>query len=305
MSRWERFRETLRQPTYRTKLAFFLILGFTAVLLAVLLQSFSLFWSEMLLDFAVTFGAVGMLQLLWDFLGGEPVGLQIEEVRDEVRNIERSITVLSDLVDGYIGVERIWPDRRTWQEDRTDGLKVWHARVFQAQRVDIMSNTLWNNWIHRAEFRRRLFGNIAQGANVRILIYDPDSEVLFLRAKDEKDVPGEMQMEIKATLLRVAEGWNVLPVSAKPNLEVRLTTRTLHPAQIIRADEQMIVAIYLSGKSGGPSPAMQLQGSNSSYFRKYAEQFEILWQRAEPLNDDRFRHILHEFGDLPTPPTED
>jgi len=66
----------------------------------------------------------------------------------------------------------------------------------------------------------------------------------------------------------------------------------------------MVVAIYLSGKSGGPSPTVQLRGSESSYFRKYAEQFETLWQRAEPLDDDRFSEIPQEYGYLPTPPAE-
>jgi hypothetical protein len=304
MSRWTRFRKTLEQPTYRTKLAFFLILSFTIVLIAVLLQSRAPFWSGILLEFAVTFGAVGVLQLLWDFLGGEPLELRIEGIKDEMGNIQRSITVLSDLIDGNIGIERIWLDRRTWQADPVDGLKAWQARVCQARCIDIMSNTLWNNWMHQGELRERLFYNVARGALVRILIYDPNSEVLRLRAKDEKDVPGEMQQEIKATLLRVAEGWNALPVSAKANFIVRLTNEALHPAQMIRADERMVVAIYLSGKSGGPSPTVQLRDSESSYFRKYAEQFETLWQRAEPLDDDRFSKIPQEYGYLPTPPAE-
>jgi len=201
MSRWTQFRQLLRQPVYRTKLAFFLILGFAIALLAVLLQSRSPFWSEVLLEFAVTFGAIGVLQLLWDFLGGEPLELRIEGIKDEMGNIQKSITVLSDLIDGNIGIERIWPDRQAWQMDPVDGLKVWQARVCQARRIDMMSNTLWNNWMHQEEFRERLFYNVTQGALVRILIYDPNSEVLRLRAKDEKDVPGEMQQEIKATLL--------------------------------------------------------------------------------------------------------
>ena len=231
--------------------------------------------------------------------------LQIEEVKDEIRNIKSSINLLSDLIDGDIGIERIWPDRRTWQEDLADGLRVWHARVLQAKHVDMMSNTLWNNWMHRGEFRKRLFDSIAQGAHVRILVYDPDSEVLRLRAKDEKDVPGEMQMEIKATLLRVAEVWNDLSVSARTSLEMRLTTRTLHLVQIIRADDRMVIATYLSGKSGGPSPTMQLRGSESSYFRKHIEQFETLWEWARPLGDDQFDQILRDYGYLPTPQAED
>lgn len=305
MSRYRRFRQTLQQPAYRIRLAFFLILGFTAVLLSVLIQSRSPFWSEVLLEFAVTFGAVGVLQLLWDFLGGEPMELRIEEVKDEVRSVQQSITLLSDLIDGNIGIERIWSDRQAWREDPADGLRVWFARVCQANRVDIMSNTLWNNWMHRVEFRSRLFDNVAQGAHVRILIYGPDSEAVRLRAKDERDVPGQMQMEIKSTLLTVAEERSNLPVPAKANLEVRLTTQTLHPVQMIRANDRMVVASYLSGKSGSPSPTMQIRGDKSSYFQKYAEQFGTLWEQAEPFGDDQFNIVLQEYRYLPAPPTED
>ena len=306
MSRWTKFRQTLEQPTYRTKLAFFLVLGITVVLLAILLQSRSPFWSEILLEFAVTFIAVGVLQLLWDFLGGEPLEMRIEEVRNDVRCIGQPITVVSDLVEGDIGIERIWKDRRAWREDPVDGLKVWQAQVCQAKHVDIMSNTLWNNWIKQDEFRLTLFEHIAQGtAVVRILVYDPDADVLSLRSRDEEELPGEMQVEIANTLRRLAEGLRDLPVSAGKNLEVRLTYQTLHLAQIIRADECMLVAIYLSGKSGGPSPTMQLRGATSSYFRKYDDQFEILWRRAKPLDDDRISQLLSEYGRLPNSPVGD
>lgn len=303
MSRWTKFRQTLEQPTYRTKLAFFLVLGITVVLLAILLQSRSPFWSEILLEFAVTFIAVGVLQLLWDFLGGEPLDLRIEEVKDEVRRVGQPITVVSDLIEGDIGIERIWKDRRTWRGDPVDGLKVWQARVCQARRVDIMSNTLWNNWIKQDEFRTKLFEHVAQGiAVVRILVYDPDADVLNLRSRDEEELPGEMQVEIANTLRRLAEGLRDLSTSAGKNLEVRLTYQTLHLAQIIRADERMLVAVYLSGKSGGPSPALQFTGSGSSYFCKYDEQFEILWRRARPLDDARISQLLSKYGRLPTSP---
>lgn len=315
MSRSTRFRQLLGQPAYRTKLIFFLVLSVSVFLLAILLQSRFPFWSDVLLEFAVVFGAVGILQLTWEFLGGQPMELQIAEVKDEVRNIKSSMTLLSDLLDGNIGIERIWPDRGTWQHDPVDGLEVWHARVCQAKCVDMMSNTLWNYWMHEEGFRKRLFDRIAQGAHVRILIYDPDSDVLRLRARDERDVffrlrdEGEvffeMQQEIISTLRGVAEIWKDLPMSAKGNLEVCLTNQTLHPAQIIRADERMVVGIYLSGKSGTPSPTMQLRGSDSSYFRKYEEQFESLWGQPKPLNDERFSRILQDYGRLPTPLVED
>lgn len=304
MKRWERLWQTLEQPAYRTKLAFFLILGVSVFLLSALLQSRSSFWSDVLREFAIAFSAVGVLQLLWDFLGGEPLELRIAEVKEEVKSIKSGITPLSDLMNGNIGIERIWPDRRAWYLDSGDGLREWHIRVCEAKHVDILSNTLWNNWLHDGEFRSRLFKNIAHGAHVRILIYDPEADVVRRRAADEKDVPGEMQQEIKASLVSLARGWTTLPHSAKANLEVCLTTSTVHPVQMIRADEHMLVAHYLVGKSGGPSPTMQLRGNDSVYFRKYTEQFQTLWDRARVLNDAQFARILEEYGKLSPPLVE-
>ena len=208
MGRWERFRQLFGQPAYRIKLAFFFVLS-----LAVFFASFlvgSPVWSEILLQFAITFGAVGLLQLLWDFLGGEPLELRIIEVKRELNEIQTSVALLSDLVEGNIGIERIWADRRSWQSDPKDGLSAWQDRVCQAEQVDIVSNTLWINWMQE-DHRKRLFKNIVGGARVRMVVYEPGSDVQRLRAKDEGDVPGQMEAEIKATLLRLAEDQKALP----------------------------------------------------------------------------------------------
>jgi hypothetical protein len=168
-----------------------------------------------------------------------------------------------------------------------------------------MSNTLWNYWMHKRPFRRDLLDNIARGASARFLLYDPDSSVLHLRASAEEDVPGEMQQEINSTLWRFAEIWDQLEDTSKRNLEVRLTTRSLHLVQLIRADEQMLIGLYLSGTGGGESPTMQLRGRKSVYFAKYAEQFNIMWKRGKPLDDNDFHQMLEKFRDMPSPPTED
>jgi hypothetical protein len=247
--------------------------------------------SDLLKEFAVVFLAVGVLQLVWDFLGGDLLELRIEEVRDQVASLERIMNLPSDLIEHKIGIQRIWPDRETWQENHSEGLKVWRDRVCEAKRVSIMSNTLWNNWMKNDEFREKLFERIKDGASVRILIYGPGSDAASLRARIEDDMEGQMQNEIKSTLYKVAQGWDDLPASAKKNLKVRLTTWALHSVQIVQADKLMLLSLYLSGKSGTPSPTMLL-GSGTSYFGKYAEQFEIIWEWGTPLDDEQFRRIL-------------
>ena len=107
-----------------------------------------------------------------------------------------------------VGIERIWPKRRAWQFDPADGMQEWLKRVCQANRVDIMSNTLLNFGLRDQPFREALQKNIARGASVRLLVYKPDSDVQLMRATDERDPPGEMQSEIRSALSRLTQVWN-------------------------------------------------------------------------------------------------
>jgi hypothetical protein len=303
-------------------------LGIAIFLLSALLRSVSAFWSDLLLEFAVVFDAAALIQFLWDFLGGDPMEIRIRDIQGdiahaketidsrlsntlsdlnaELNSLKHSMHLLADLIDSNIGIERIWPDRRSWQLDSTDGIEEWEMRVCQAKHVDIMSRTLWQYWMRPEEFRQRLFSHIASGAVVRILIYDPDSKIVELTARDEGDpgMGGEMRQEIRSTLLRLAHHRDELDESAKSNLQVRLTTVYLHLAQIIRADSLMLVGIYLSGKSGTPSPTIQLRDPKSTYFDKYAKQFEIMWNRGKPIDETRFSQILKEYSGLHPPRPE-
>lgn len=305
----ERIKQLLSEPTYRTRLAVFVLLGGVFTLLAIVIPS--PFWSNLLLEFAVVFDAVALIQFLWDFLGGDPMEVQIRRMRndlsEELTSLKHSMNLLADLIDGNIGIERIWPDRRSWRRDPSEGKEEWERRICQAKHIDIMSRTLWDSWMRPAEFRRGLFSNIARGASVRILIYDPDSTIVGLTAKDEKD-PGmgaQIRVEIASTLFKLAQHRDELDESAKINLQVRLTTEYMHLAQIIRADNLMLVGIYLSGQSGTPSPTIQLRGPKSTYFEKYDKQFKIMWERGKAVDDARFRQILEEYSGVHPPPPED
>jgi len=133
---------------------------------------------------------------------------------------------------------------------------------------------------------------LANGNSARILIYDPRSSIVGLRATDEQDPQTQIRTEIKSTLEMIARGRERLNDVAKKNLEIRLTTSHYHLAQIIRADGRVLVTIYLSGKSGTPSPILQLRGPDTEYFKTYLGQIEILWSRGREVSDGEFRQIL-------------
>jgi hypothetical protein len=210
----------------------------------------------------------------------------LNDINSKLDSIHRSTVVLSDIVDRNIGLERVWPNRRAWTDDPGNaGMAAWKKRICQARTADIVSNTLWTGWFNDADFGEKFFENLGRGNTARILIYDPHAEVLRLRTGDEREPGGQMQAEIGWTLEVIARRRETLDDIARRNLQVRLTTHSYHLAQIIRADDHILVAVYLSGKTGGPSPTFQVRGPKTEYFQIFSEQIEILWQRGRPMSE--------------------
>lgn len=293
-------------PSYRLRLLFFVTLGAVAILASLIVKNS--FWQDILSNFAVTFAAVGFIDFMWDILGGEPMEanmlVSFGEVNQKIDAINQSMTVVSDLLNNQIGIERIWPSRSYWHSDQIDGSLQWIQRVCQAKRVDIVSNT-FSAWAKNPDFRKDLFKAIEKGTKFRLLIYDPDSSVLRDRSKHEKTTNMnlvEMQIEIKKTLILFSEERRTLSKKSKDNLKIRLTQEYYHPTQIIRADEKMLVTFYLAGKTGAPAPTIQILGSEAAYFKIYAEQFEILWNglldevskqpKVKELTEDDYQFYL-------------
>ncbi len=269
-------------PSYRLRLLFFVALGTAAILASLLIQD--TYWQDLLSNFAVTFAAVGFIDFLWDILGGEPMEATMRdsfaEVNTKLSRINQSMAVVADLVNNQIGLERIWPMRRNWQRDPNDGSEVWIKRICQAETVDIVSNT-FDGWSKNEDFTSELLKAMNKGTKVRLLIYDPGSEVIDLRSKHEKDFRkggvNTMKIEVRLTLERFAAIRKKLDRNARSNLKIRLTRGYYHLAQIIRADDRMLVTIYLSGQAGSPSPTFQVLGAESKFFKLYEDQFETLW----------------------------
>jgi len=293
-----RIKLLLSLPSYRMRLAFFIVLG-GAIILTSYLVSDS-FWKDILVQFAVVFIAVGLVDFVWDILGGDPMELRMvnafSDFYTKLDHLHHSMAILSDIVDRNIGLDRIWPNRRAWASDSSEGLEAWKERVCQAKSVDIMSNTLWNGWFKDEGFRKRFFDSLARGVTARILIYDPNSNVLRLRAANEHDPTQGRQMrnEIESTLQMIVEGREGLKSAARKNLKVRLTTNHYHLAQIIRADDKMLVAVYMSSKSGSHALTFQLKGPYTVYFSTYMEQIEILWKDCKDIEDTDIRQLLTE-----------
>ncbi|MBS4034252.1 MAG: hypothetical protein KGZ85_07310 [Ignavibacterium sp.] len=274
-------------PSYRIRLLFFVVLGTSAILASLLIEN--PYWQGMLSNFAVTFIAVGLIDFIWDLLGGEPMETNMinsfVEVNNRINTINQSMSIVADLANHQIGLERIWSTRREWEKDPKDGLSVWKRRVCQAQQVDIVSNTFYTRWANDEDFWGELFNALNRGTKFRLLIYNPNSDLLQLRSENEDDPrigeTSQMKMEIYSTLEKISKNKEKLEKDISKNFEVRLNSMFYQMAQIIRVDNKILVAVYLSKKTGSKSPTLQISGVDSAYFKTYAEQFEFLWESGE------------------------
>lgn len=285
-------------PSYRIRLLFFVVLGTATILGSLLIEN--QYWQGILSNFAVTFTAVGLIDFLWDILGGEPMETNMNnsfiEVNSKIDTIHQSMGVIADLTNFQIGIERIWSTRREWEKDSKDGLAIWKKRICYSKQVDIVSNTFYTRWAHDDDFWENLTDALNRGTKFRLLIYNPISDLLKLRADNEGDSKigetSQMKMEIHSTLEKIAKKRKVLSREARMNLQLRLNSKFYQLAQIIRADDRLLVAIYLSKTSGSPSPTFQVVGPDSTYFKTYSQQFEILWEHGNEITDDEFQKML-------------
>ncbi len=80
--------------------------------------------------------------------------------------------------------------------------------------------------------------------------------------------------------------------AAKKRFRLRLTDKHYHLAQIVRADDKMLVALYLTTKTGSWAPTLQLRGPATEYFAAYLKQIEDLWAAGLEVSDDDIQQLL-------------
>jgi hypothetical protein len=114
----------------------------------------------------------------------------------------------------------------------------------------------------------------------------------------------QMQHEIGSSLSVIANELEKLTPEAQKRLEVRLTDKFLHYFQIIRADERMLICLYMAGKTGSSSPTFQLQGAHSIYFDTYQQQFDEIWKRGKTTDLTQLHEIVRKHEAIEHPVVE-
>lgn len=295
MNTYNRISDLIKNPTHRIKYAFFILLGTVLVLIAS--QSEEPLKS-ILLEFSVTFGAITVLKILWEFLGGEPIEEAYLDSTDKISqqlakldstledgfsSLSSKLLIADDLIKYNLGIERIWPSRREFRDDPKMGIKWWKDELLKSESISVLSISFWNDWMQDKAFRKALFKILEVGTTVRILIYGPGSSIQEMRAWAEDDSENRMISEIKRTVGAVEKIKSNLKTSISNNLAIRYTVEAHHMAQVLRLDNEMIIANYLHGLDGLSAPTIYVKDKYSLYYRVYSDQFERLWSKGKSV----------------------
>jgi hypothetical protein len=279
------------RPQYRVRLLVFILICLVLAFLAAR-EDPNTFQGQVLIEFTVTVGAVAALQILWDFLGGDPMEIALNELQEatatkkdvqqidsHVTSLYRDVTLLGDME--RTGIVRLWPSRKHWQSDRLHGIEVWKERIITAQEVDILSDSFWSGWLQYEEFSDPLEKRVSEDrGRMRILIFRPNTPALRQRAYDQGGPPRFLSDESTWSLNRLCGILARHPEQS--SLEVRVNSTAMNSFQIIRADDEMIVASYLMRRSGSPSPTVHLRrGGQKNHFDSYSQHFDAIWTEAE------------------------
>jgi transcriptional regulator with XRE-family HTH domain len=123
----------------------------------------------------------------------------------------------------------------------------------------------------------RVFKQKAEaGANVRILLGDPDSEHVAVRGSDE-GIDDTMAAKIRNAIVMYR------PLREVAGVEFRLHHTVLYNS-IYRADDVLLVNTHIYGAPAAQAPVLHLRRvAGGDMVASYLESFERVWDHAQPL----------------------
>ncbi|MBL7255948.1 helix-turn-helix domain-containing protein [Paractinoplanes lichenicola] len=164
----------------------------------------------------------------------------------------------------------IYPHRWTVPSD------LWR-RIFDRAGEDIGVLVYSGLFLSEDAGIQRIFRQKAEaGARVRILLGDPDSEVVAQRGADE-GVDDAQAGKIKNALVMYR------PLRQLDGIEFRLHRTVLYNS-IYRADDQLLVNTHIYGVTASQAPVLHLRRvAGGGMVTTYLDSFERVWNDATPL----------------------
>jgi transcriptional regulator with XRE-family HTH domain len=130
-------------------------------------------------------------------------------------------------------------------------------------------------WLTIPDLRETLRSKAENGAKIRFLLGDPESEITQNREQVE-GVPLTVRSRIAISLNELE------PLRSTPGIEVRFSDRHIS-LSVWSFDDQMIACTHLAASVGHDSPTYRLKRSgDGGLFAAYSAHLNVLWKSARP-----------------------
>lgn len=159
-------------------------------------------------------------------------------------------------------------------------LDVWRLLFEQAER-DIGILVYAALFLHELwpDFSKLLRAKAETGCRVRVMLGDPDSDVVARRGREEKYGEG-IQSRCRQALRHYALLADVA------GIEIHQHDTTLYNS-IYAGDDSMIVNMHRFGINAYATPVLHLRrAASGGLFDGYAESFEEVWRLSRPAKGD-------------------
>ena len=166
-----------------------------------------------------------------------------------------------------------------------DPSRWWDLIVRAERQIDLLGYTLYFLPHQHPQLIETLLEKCEAGCKVRLVVADPDSELVRLRDVEEH--------EAITLVARIASSLQAFePLLDHPGVELRHQDAPLYNS-IFRFDDQMFVTPHLYGTPGRAAPLMHLTrlGPNGM-FSRFAAHFEGLWADSRTVRHDQPKKAL-------------
>lgn len=227
-----------------------------------------------LFNLGIVVVAVVIVELIWRFVGGDPLRKEINVLNRQVERLAEATNLVEQREKiGLISVH----DKLSNFGTEEDWVRLLGSAT---ESVDLIGRALFG-WHDARELGEILVSKIkTDGVRFRWLIMSPENPYLSQLDKE----PGAMlshKIDRMCNLFR--EIIKKLPSGHAGHLQLRGTTETPITCSILRFDDVFVVNQYLSTRSSRKCPLFVAKGRKAAWPVAFREEFELLWKGADDL----------------------
>ena len=200
----------------------------------------------------------------------------LRDIRSRLAGIDLEGAGAKQRRDRYAGVTKV---HKMFPAD------VFEGYVRKAQQVTILNTWIPNLGVLESDLKDALL----RGAEVRILMLQPESKLVGLRQAALKTAPrasgaAHVRSGVEECLQQLADLYHDLPDEQRCGLKVKLFDSQVS-ISVYHADEQFLVSMYMHGQLAIHTPQLEIEGTSDTVLGKQIDkELRKLWEIGEDVD---------------------